>query len=215
MGVGEGDYRVTYDPETGNSTITYAGGTITVEGAQVSGHDISLLAQGTEGNDTFSGGVGDDEITGEDGDDNLSGGAGDDNLFGDDGSDTLSGGEGDDYMDGGYGDDATDVISGGAGDDIYVWSPSGDGSDTFDGGQGDDMLLLDLTAGVSVHDAVDTGTIVINLVDGDGNPVEITDDMWRSNGSLNLPEGVTGTVTGPDGDVLSFQNVETIGVYSY
>ena len=214
VGVGEGDYTVVYDPETGNSTITYAGGTITVEGAMVSGHDISLLAIGTDGDDTMGGGVGDDEITGQDGDDQLSGGAGDDNLFGDGGSDTISGGEGDDYMDGGYGDDAADLISGGAGDDIYVWTPSGDGSDTFDGGLGNDMLLLDMDPGVSVQDAVTDGDIEINLVDADGNPVEITADMWGRDGSLILPEGVTGTVTGPDGDVLTFQNLERISAYA-
>jgi Ca2+-binding RTX toxin-like protein len=215
VGVDEDGYRVVYDPQTGNSTITYAGGTITVEGAQVTGHDITLLAAGSEADDTIGGGFGDDEISGNAGDDQLSGGAGDDNLFGGDGSDTISGGEDDDYIDGGYQDDAADLISGGAGDDIYVWTPSGDGSDTFDGGLGGDMLLLDMNPGVSVHDAVNNGDIRIDLVDGDGNPVEITAAMWDTNGSLNLPVGVTGTVTGPDGDVLSFQNLERIGVYSY
>lgn len=197
VGVAQGDYTIAYDPETGNSTITYAGGTITVEGAQISGDDISLETWGTEGDDAINGGVGDDFIDGGEG------------------SDTLNGEEGDDFIDGGYEDNAADLISGGAGDDVYVWTPSGDGSDTFNGGSGNDVLLLDLETGVSVHDAVTAGTIQIQLTDSDGNPVNLTDDMWTTDGALTLPDGVTGTITGPDGDVMTFQNLEHIGAYGF
>jgi Ca2+-binding RTX toxin-like protein len=52
------------------------------------------------GNDTISGGNGDDELFGGPGNDNLSGENGDDFLAGNFGSDTLSGGNGDDVLNG-------------------------------------------------------------------------------------------------------------------
>ena len=193
-GVEDVEYEISYDEETGNSTITHAGGTITVEGVQITADDVSMRAYGTSGDDNMQGGVGDDTISGGVGADTIDGGAGDDVI------------EGSTWEDGG----ADDVVSGGEGRDTYIWSPTGAGSDTFDGGEGHDRLQLDLPNGVSVQDAFNDADIQIALTDADGNPVEITGSMWSYDGSLRLPEGVSGTVTGPNGDVMSFTNVESI-----
>lgn len=63
---------------------------------------------GTGGNDTISGGDGEDRISGDGinievqyhGDDTVSGGNGNDLIWGEGGSDTIYGGEGEDYIEG-------------------------------------------------------------------------------------------------------------------
>lgn len=91
-GMNPDDFTITYDEESGNSVIEYEGGSITVEGAEVTTDDISLIYSGTDEADTLAGGGGDDIIVGHGGDDVLSGGAGNDVfVFGsNDGSDTIS-----------------------------------------------------------------------------------------------------------------------------
>ena len=61
--------------------------------------------RGGYGNDTITGGDGDDTLDGDYGDDILTGGAGDDELWGNPGDDILSGGAGDDWLYGYNGDD--------------------------------------------------------------------------------------------------------------
>lgn len=177
-----------------------------------SNNDDIMISIGDSG-DSFDGGRGDDYIKGGGGDDTLTGGQGDDTLMGGHGADVIDGGEGNDYLDGGYQDNADDVVSGGAGDDIFVWGVSGDGNDSFDGGEGNDILGLDFDSldESNVKGAYDNGTLDITLTDAGGNPVAITDEMWDSNGNLILPDGTSGVITGPDGDTMTFENVETIG----
>ena len=145
------------------------------------------------------------------GDDFMFGGDGDDKMRGGGGEDTLIGGAGDDSMDGGYKDGADDMIVGGAGDDVFYWGPTMDGNDTFIGGEGNDRVELDLKtlSENNIQDAYNNGSIDISLFDASGNPVEITDGMWE-NGVLQLPGGMSGTITGPEGDVLTFSGVESI-----
>ncbi|TCR67681.1 calcium-binding protein [Bosea sp. BK604] len=87
-----------------------------------------------DGNDTVTGGNGDDSLDGAGGNDTLTGGAGDDTLAGSAGFDTLNGGSGDDSLDGGADDD---VLSGGSGDDHLL---GGLGNDSVSGGSGDDHI---------------------------------------------------------------------------
>lgn len=199
-GIDAGSYDVNYDEESGNTVISFAGGSITLEGQELNPDDLVFMSAGTDGDDYMTGGVGHDM---------LAGGGGNDDIYGGDNSDLIAGGDGNDTMDGGYGDNANDIALGGEGNDMYVWAPTGDGSDTFDGGSGDDQLQLDMQAD-NVQAGIDSGELFIALVDGDGNSVELTSDMFDADGNLALPEGVSGTITGANGDVLTFTNVESI-----
>ena len=70
-----------------------------------SGSDKGLHIYGLGGNDTLTGGSGDDHLIGGDGNDTLDGGPGDEGLHGGYGNDMLSGGAGDDLCEGGPGED--------------------------------------------------------------------------------------------------------------
>ena len=150
-------------------------------------------------------------IKGGQGDDTLIGGDGDDKIVGKGGEDFIVGGDGDDTLDGGYRDHADDIVIGGAGDDTFIWGLEQDGSDTFIGGEDNDTIKLDMkfVGESNIQDAYNNGTFDIQVFDSQGNPVEITDDMWV-NGALVLPDESSGTITGPSGDTLNFSGVETI-----
>ncbi|MGE4428875.1 MAG: calcium-binding protein, partial [Solirubrobacteraceae bacterium] len=200
----------------GNDLLFGAGGSDTLAGdngndALYGGEGHDELHGGT-GNDYLDGGEGHDYLDGGEGNDGLAGGEGHDYLDGGAGNDTLAGGEGNDYLDGGEGND---YLDGGAGIDIGVWGLTGDGNDTFDGGADQDVLYVaGLDAGDSFQQAWQDGAFSIALTDADGNPVDVTDAMFDGNGNLVLPDGVTGVITGPDGNTLTFQNVEAIGNYA-
>lgn len=148
-------------------------------------------------------------------DDFMVGGDGNDKLNGGGGEDFIVGGGGDDVLDGGYRDGADDVAVGGAGDDTFIWGLVKDGSDTFIGGEDNDTIKLDLNfvSESTIQDAFNNGTWDIQLTDANGNPIEITDDMWDSNGNLTLPPESSGIITGPDGDTLTFSGVENIKTF--
>ena len=144
--------------------------------------DTTLAIQvGGVGNDTLTGGSGNDGLFGQDGNDLLTGGAG---------SDGLSGGAGNDTLDGGAG---ADRMAGVVGDDIYVVDNIGDyvdeiyssGTDTVQssitfsltGAQvRGDIENLTLTGSVSIDGAGNAFANVITgnsgnnkLIGGDGN----------------------------------------------
>ena len=77
---------------------------------------------GTLGNDTMSGGNGNDHLEGRDGNDSMSGGNGNDALLGGRGNDVLVGGNNNDTLDGGFGND---TLTGGTGSDMFVFAWSG------------------------------------------------------------------------------------------
>ena len=80
--------------------------------------NLTVLPQGTSGNDVMLGTSGDDSISGH---------AGNDTLSGLDGNDTLNGGSGNDTLTGNSGNDS---LSGSDGKDVYHYA-LGDGNDTY------------------------------------------------------------------------------------
>jgi Ca2+-binding RTX toxin-like protein len=149
--------------DVGNANIEIAVGG---DGADTFSNSTStaVTLNGMAGNDSLSGGQGDDLLLGEQGDDNLTGNDGNDVLVGGDGTDSLDGGNGhdvlyidgnDSHIDGGAGFDQVLVLGsqgatldlgqshieraiGGNGNDFLV--TSGSTSVTIDGGNGDDTL---------------------------------------------------------------------------
>ena len=143
------------------------GGAVTVTGGTATVANTFLIQVfGTGGNDMISldesngalpaaqlfGGAGNDTLTGGSGNDQLFGGAGNDTLLGKGGNDLLFGGDGNDTLIGGTG---SDQMFGGAGNDRMIWNP-GEGSDLMEGGDGND------TAEVNGGNGAETFTIAAN-----------------------------------------------------
>ena len=167
-------------------------------------------AFGFDGNDTLIGGSGDDTLSGElgndvvdggEGNDTLYGGWDDDMLYGREGNDTLDGGDGNDVLDGGAGND---YLSGGGGDDRYVVDSAGD--QVIEGlGGGFDTVISTvqyiLGANIERLEVADAAsTFDINLYGNDlGNELV-------GNGGANLLNGRKGTDTmiGLGGDDIYF-----------
>jgi Ca2+-binding RTX toxin-like protein len=102
---------------------------------------------GGAGNDTLTGGSGNDLLFGESGNDTLLGKGGNDLLFGGAGNDTLIGGDGDDQM---FGE---------AGNDRMIWNP-GDDTDLMEGGTGDDTAEMNGGNGAETFAVTANGTRV-------------------------------------------------------
>ncbi|NEO31202.1 MAG: hypothetical protein F6K36_12360 [Symploca sp. SIO3C6] len=92
------------------------------------------ILQGSNKNDSFNQGAGNDILSGRNGRDRLKGGDGNDSLDGGSDNDSLWGGKGSDFLEGGFGDDRLD---GGAGKDTLN---GGYHNDTLKGGKGNDRL---------------------------------------------------------------------------
>ncbi|MBD0387629.1 MAG: calcium-binding protein [Nostoc sp. C3-bin3] len=125
---------------TNSYTIFGLGGNDTLTGGGgndkiYAGISGNSLLNGGDGNDRLFGNLGDDTLNGGSGNDLLSGSLGDDLLNGDSGNDTLLGSLGNDTLNGGSGNDQ---LSGSAGDDLLF---GGTGDDTLDGGQGSDVIF--------------------------------------------------------------------------
>jgi len=156
--------------QTSNVATCPAAGVVEVETDLFDQNDTVLINAPTRalvfagsGNDTVTGGTGNDELVGDSnafGDDTLRGGGGDDELFGDTaavasssgGTNSLDGGPGRDFVTGGGGVDTVrggadgdrlfgygdvDDLDGEGGDDLVV---GGDAADTLRGGDGHDQL---------------------------------------------------------------------------
>jgi len=96
------------------------------------------------GQDSLSGGAGDDVVYGNQGDDLLAGGSGDDTLYGGQDADRLTGGAGD------------DILYGGLGGDSLVYTTADDDRDTVYGFDvAEDQILM--ASGVSVASRLDLG----------------------------------------------------------
>ena len=172
--------------------ISANGGAVPISGGVPTADNTSLiLASGGNGNDSISfdetngtlpaahlfGGNGDDSLTGGSGNDQLDGGNGNDTLNGGAGTDSLFGGNGNDTLNGGAG---FDQFFGGAGDDLLIWNP-GDGSDALSGGLGFDTMLF------NGNDKVETFEFTSN---GHGGAT-FTRDLGNINMGLTGVEKVT------------------------
>ena len=142
-----------------------------------------------QGNDTFSGAGGNDEIwTGTDndfafggnGNDSVHGQEGNDTLYGDGGNDSVTGAEGDDIL---YGGEGLDSLFGGADADILF------------GGSGDAVF-----GGESVTTGTDNDTLVLNYADV---------ESILYGGGNNEAGSVTYTAAS-GGGTLTFSGIESI-----
>jgi len=115
------------------------------------------VIRGQNNNNTFTGGITDE---------NVEGGGGNDTLRGNDGDDTLKGQNGDDHLDGGKG---ANLLYGGAGTDrFYVTHPE-DNSSIFDFTSGEtiefDSLIADDFSDLTITDVSGDAHITVGLVD--------------------------------------------------
>ena len=131
--VNNGDVRVIGSTPTVANTRTIAvvgsGGNDTITLDEVNGALPRATLIGGTGDDTLTGGSGNDQLIGQAGDDTLLGKGGTDQLFGGADNDTLTGG------------DADDQAFGEAGDDLMIWNP-GDDTDLNEGGDGVDTAQV-------------------------------------------------------------------------
>jgi Ca2+-binding RTX toxin-like protein len=159
---------MTYDPTTGNGTITigseidtlisiesFNGGGLVIDGT-FKGTAFADVIVGTSNNeDNYYGG-----IYGRDGNDTISGGGGDDNLYGEEGNDILNGDTGNDRL---YGGNGNDAVNGGVGDDAFFTDA---GNDTLNGGTGFDYYVADYsdrTTGLTMTYDPTTGNGTITI----------------------------------------------------
>ena len=151
--------------------------------------EFDNLFEGSEGDDTLSGGADNDVLRGDRGDDVITGGAGNDELGGGRGDDILEGGDGDDFADGAKGDD---TLLGGAGDDELRGAQ---GRDNLQGGEGDDLLR-----GGMDSDILDGGAGDDTLVGGRGFDTFVQDFSELGNDTIkDFKPGV---------DVINFEGLD-------
>ena len=114
-----------------DETFTIVTGTSAANTINLSANTNDVVVYALGGNDTVTGGSGNDTLYGQAGNDTLNGGLGSDVLYGGGGNDTLNGGPGADFMDGGAGNDtyvvdnASDSIVDSAGTDTIQTTLSG------------------------------------------------------------------------------------------
>jgi Ca2+-binding RTX toxin-like protein len=127
---------------TGNVDFQLGDGNDTLSAGSFIGPEL-LTGDLGAGDDTVTGGSGNDQFTGGAGNDTLTGGTGDDTLSGGDGNDTFTGGLGADQLDGGDGLDVFNAYQPGS-------APDGNG-DTISGGDGaQDYVGYSRSAGVTI-----------------------------------------------------------------
>ena len=130
---------------------------------------LGKLFSGGAGNDTITGGNAADRINGDDGDDIINGGNGDDIINTGQGNNTANGGNGNDQI---VGLGGNDTLNGNAGDDTLSGN---NGNDKIDGGSGNDTLNgqggNDTLRGGGGDDLLDGGNNNDVLVGGDGDDI--------------------------------------------
>lgn len=115
-------------------------GNDTIDGSALTATGPEFFAHGQSGDDTITGGAGDDGLegepwglgAGETGDDTISGGAGDDTIYGDEGDDTIDAGAGDDYAEGEEGADTFLEGTAANGSDTLIADSPADTGDVLD-----------------------------------------------------------------------------------
>ncbi|WP_225025953.1 calcium-binding protein [Xinfangfangia pollutisoli] len=203
---------VTYTATTPGTTIkiTNTGSTNTVNSDLHIDQAInSLVATPSDpgaagGDDSLSGGDGNDTILSGQGNDSLYGGTGNDDLRGELGNDSLDGGAGDDTLRGEQGNDSLD---GGAGNDVLN---GGAGNDTGYGGTGNDFISDSDEPGTTFNSSFDipngAGWTEINPTGGAGQNAAGVSYTWQPGVAL-----LNSTDTQNDGDGIAQRVTTTIG----
>jgi Ca2+-binding RTX toxin-like protein len=210
-----------------NTTVQYYAG----EGNDTLNNNsqVTTLALGAAGNDTFYGGsnydalygeAGTDSLSGNLGNDYLNGGADNDVLHGNNGNDTvydpsagtLHGDAGDDIVIGG---DNNEALFGGLGNDsLYGWGGTdymdgGEGNDRLEGGDGADGLYggngVDLVYGQAGDDGLYGGFGGDYLYGGDGNDYI----LGEGDGDVIYGEAGNETIYGGDGNDIIYGGNDT------
>ncbi len=138
-----------------NNVLTVTGGssgpiTLQLDASENYAGQVFRLVSDGNGGTTIKLGV---DLNGGSGNNTLTGGAGDDHLFGGSGNDVLNGLAGDDRLDGGSGNDTliggagNDAITGGSGNDVIT---GGAGNDVMTGGSGNDLFAFAAGFGIDV-----------------------------------------------------------------
>jgi VCBS repeat-containing protein len=176
------------------------------------------IINGTDGDDTLSGGNGKTTIHGLGGNDILYGGNGIDHLFGDGGNDQLIGGNGTDYLTGGAGDD---LIDGKLGTDIAYYSGPIDEYSFFT--SAGYLYILHLGgAGADGTDRVINveqlvfADRVINIGSGHNVPVAGDDHVFINEDTGTYNSGAAGVLANDydfDGDPLTVSGGTFTGTY--
>ena len=183
----------------GMDIISYDGSDSAVDIRLRTGHasgghaegDVFAAVESVTGSDHNDRLAGDNRPAGEDtgGDNTLSGGGGDDEIYGGSGDDTLNGGAGDDTL---YGGAGGDTLDGGAGDDALVGGPGGD---SFTGGDGDDTVSYANARDEKV--TVDLGATVAGGAIDANNPSHSDGDYFPNTDVENVIGSPRGdTITG-------------------
>jgi len=176
---GNNVYNVTVSATDAHGLATTKAISVSVTNTSEPGRDF----HGGNGNQTFVGTTGNDEMDGGNGNDNLNGNDGNDEIDGGNGDDILAGGRGNDEMDGENGDDSLD---GGLGNDRMY---GGNGRDTLLGGAGNDRLYgendNDTMDGGAGNDEMEGGSGNDAMAGGDGN-----DELNGDSGNDTLSGGI-------------------------
>lgn len=166
---------------------------------------VNVWTGQTSGDDTYTGGSGMDEISGDGGHDTLNGGAGADTIHGESGNDILDGQSGDDLIYGGLGNDTYKYAAGQGWDTIEEY-----GSDT-----GDKILFA---SGIATGDVtltrVSNNDMLITIASGAGGGQILVRNQFNTSARIETLEFAGGggpitlgtqdwTLTGTDGnDIL-------------
>ena len=184
---GEGD--VVHGGTGYDTALWNIGGGITVSMAGWSGVEkiVAFI-----GNDVIDGSSQTTDLfmLGREGNDTITGGTGNDAIIGFTGADSITGGSGNDTMLGGTGND---VFNGGAGSDIAYVEDDGD---VFDGGADYDRLIVNDATGVTLTAANFSNVELIRGYTG----ADSVDATGKTEALFIVGDGGNDTITGGSGD---------------
>jgi Ca2+-binding RTX toxin-like protein len=155
-------------------------------GGLISSSNFEALAYtGGSGNDVVTGAAGSDQLFGYAGNDTLAGAAGADQLDGGDGNDVLRGGAGADAIDGGAGVDTASYYTATTGVVISLASNIGSGGEA----QGDTLISIESLSGGQGNDTLEGDAGANTLTGWNGN------DVLRGGAGVDRLDGGAGIDT--------------------